>query len=255
VTSPEYVNLSVESADGVSTIVLDRPGHINAYSSEMYREIRRATRAADEDPETSVIVFTAAGTVFGAGGDLHEMLGLLDAHEPGGGVYAFRDDLPFTTIRACRKPTIAAPRGTCVGGGFALATACDLVIAAEGTRMGIPEARVGLIDGLAISTLYGHVPLPALRYLLFTGSLIDATEALRLGMLLEVVPADVLMDRVAQVAREMQACGPTAIEAYKRVLRSYERPDHLDDVMDILVRDPQTADRIRTFFAERGAKV
>jgi enoyl-CoA hydratase len=247
-----FENVRIDSADGVSSIVLDRPGHINAYTTQMYREIRRAVRIADAEPTTSVIVFRAEGDVFGAGGDLNEMLSYLDESEPGGPVFMFRDDLPFQAVRACHKPTIAEIRGTCVGGGFGLATSCDVVVAAEGTRVGSPEARVGLIDGLAISTLFGHMPLPALKYLLFSGSLIDAAEALRLGLVLECVPDERLTDRVNEIAQEFRATSSTAIRVYKRILRSYERPDNLDDVLDILLGDPEIAERIRARFGGHG---
>lgn len=244
----DLVDVHLRAGDGVSTIVLDRKGRINAYSASMYREIRQLVRVADEDPDTSVIVFSAVGEVFGAGGDLHEMLQFLDEGEPGGPTYAYRDDLPFRAVRACHKPTLAVVRGTCVGGGFGLATACDIVIVADGTRMGIPEAKVGLIDGLAIAALYGHVPLPSLKYLLFTGALIDAQEALRLGLVLECVAPDRLDARAREIAQELRSSSSQAIATYKRIFRSYERPDHVDDVMDLLQRDPDTAARIRAFF-------
>ncbi|MBS1676373.1 MAG: enoyl-CoA hydratase/isomerase family protein [Actinobacteria bacterium] len=247
----EFKNLRSDNADGIASIVLDRPGHINAYTTEMYREIRLATRIAEADPEVAVIVFSAAGDVFGVGGDLNEMLEYLDDGPPHERVFRYQDDLPFATIRGCRKPTIAAIRGTCVGGGFGLATACDVVIAAEGTRVGIPEAKVGLIDGLAIARLFAQMPLPALKYLLFSGSLIDAREAWRLGLVLECVPADDLLARAWEVAAEFAATSPAAIRAYKKIFRSYDRPDHLDEMIELLLGDPEAADRMRALVRHR----
>ena len=248
--TPDHINLRVLREGPACVIELDRPGHINAYTTEMYREIRSAVRFADADADTSVIVFRSATEVFGVGGDLGEMLGYLDSDDPDL-AYRFRDDLPFQAVRACAKPTIAAIRGTCVGGGFALATACDLVVAQDGTRLGIPEVKVGLIDGLAIAGLYGHIPLPALKYLLFSGSLIDAAEALRLGLVLESVAEPDFTRRIEELVAELAANSSTAIAAYKRILRSYDRPDHLDDLMAVMTADRETADRLREFFAAR----
>jgi enoyl-CoA hydratase/carnithine racemase len=252
--TPVFINIRLDRAAGRATIVLDRPGRINAYTAEMYREIRSAVRIADADPKTAVIVFRAEGDVFGAGGDLEEMLSFLDAGDPEL-IHQYQDDLPFAAVRACRKPTLAAVRGTCVGGGFGLATACDLVVAEAGTRIGIPEARVGLIDGLAIAALYGHVPLQALRYLLFTGTLIDASEAMRLGMVFDCVPPERFEGRVGEIAAELAASSPDAVAEYKRILRTYDRPDHITDLMAMLTRNPETAGRIRSFFDRpRGSR-
>jgi enoyl-CoA hydratase/carnithine racemase len=250
---PDYQHVQLSSSAGVSTIVLDRAGHINAFNIAMYREIRSALRVADADPATSVILLRAAGDVFGVGGDLKEMLEFLDSDDPDL-KFRYRDDLPFSTVRGCRKPTVAAVRGTCVGGGFGLASACDMIIAERGARFGIPEIRIGMIDGLAIAALHGHMPLPALKYLLFTGTLIDADEALRLGLLLDAVPTDRFEARVEEVCRELTVGSPGAIGAYKGILRSYDRPDHLDAMMQILVEDPGAAVRMRTFFDPRGER-
>ena len=251
-TSDRWENVQLRSAAGVSTVVLDRPGHINAFSSTMYREIRSALRTADADPDTSVILLRAPGDVFGVGGDLQEMLDFLDSDDPDL-KFRYRDDLPFATLRSCRKPTVAAVRGTCVGGGFGLASACDLVVADEDARFGIPEVRVGLIDGLAVAALYGHMPLPALKYLLFTRALIDAREALRLGLVLEVVSGDRFDGRVDELCGQLVERSPSAISAYKRILRGYDRPDHLDEMFEVLTGDPGAAARMREFF-ERPAK-
>jgi enoyl-CoA hydratase/carnithine racemase len=181
------------------------------------------------------------------------MLEFLDSDDPDL-KYQYRDDLPFSTLRECHKPTVAAVRGTCVGGAFGLASACDMIIAERGARFGIPEIRVGLIDGLAIAALYGHMPLPALKYLLFTGALIDADEALRLGLVLDAVPVDRFESRVEEVCRQLTLGSPGAIGAYKGILRSYDRPDHLDAMMEILIEDPGAADRMRTFFDRIGER-
>jgi enoyl-CoA hydratase/carnithine racemase len=249
--APSYKNIRLHSSAGVSTIVLDRRGRINAFTAAMYREIRSALRAADADPDTSVILLRSQGDVFGVGGDLQEMLDFLDSDDPDR-KFQYRDDLPFSTVRACRKPTVAAVRGTCVGGGFGLASACDMIIAERGARFGIPEIRVGMIDGLAIAALYGHMPLPALKFLLFTGALIDADEALRLGLVLDSVETDYFDLRVDDLCSQLAAGSPSAIGAYKRILRSYDRPDHLDVMMDILTGDPGAAGRMREFFDRSG---
>ena len=250
-----FENVRIEHDGAISLLVLDRPGQINAFTSAMYREIRQAVRICDAEPSTTVIVLAAEGEVFGVGGDVHEMLEYLGDDAPDERAFRFRDDLPFGAVRACQKPTIAQVSGTCVGGGLGLATACDVAVVAEGTRMGIPEARIGLIDGLAIAALYGHVTLPALRYLLFSGALIDAAEAVRIGLVLECVPRPALSDRVRELAAQFAASSSRAISEYKRILRSYERHHHLDDMIELMLGDPEVAQRIRERFGAHDGQV
>ena len=125
-------------------------------------------------PTVTGVIIDSASENFAVGGDLKEMLDYLAVDPPSWDLWKFRDSLPFEAIRACRKPTIAVVDGICCGGGFATAISCDFILASPTSRFGTPETKVGLMDGLVAPALYGQVPLPVIKYLLFSGELIDA---------------------------------------------------------------------------------
>jgi enoyl-CoA hydratase/carnithine racemase len=250
-SAQEYDNLSVTSRNGVATITLDRPGGRNAFSTTFYAELRSAIREADVDPEVSGVIIDSESDNFAVGGDLKEMLDYLDTDPPSWDLWKFRDSLPFEAIRACRKPTIAVVDGICCGGGFATAVSCDFVLASPTSRFGTPETKVGLIDGLVAPALYGQVPLPVVKYLLFSGELIDAEYARTVGLVFETHPAETLHDRATQMLGLFAANGAEIIAEYKRSIRSFEQPVNYEDTMRNLYSDHATQDRVRGFFSRK----
>ena len=230
------------------TITLDRPDGRNAFSTEFYAELRSAIREADVDPTVTGVMIDSASKDFAVGGDLKEMLAYLGDGEPSWDLWKFRDSLPFEAIRACRKPTIAVVDGTCCGGGFATAISCDFILATANSHFGTPETKVGLIDGLVAPALYGQVPLPVIKYLLFSGSLIDAEYALRVGLVFEVVAAADIRSRAHAMLELFAANGPDIIADYKRAIRSYEQPVDYESTMRQLYTDTATQERVRGFF-------
>ena len=246
-----YENLRLAMDGGVATITLARPDGRNAFSTTFYAELRSAIRAADVDPEVTGVVIDSASRDFAVGGDLAEMLGYLGPDEGGQvdwDVWGFRDSLPFDAIRACRKPVVAVVDGICCGGGFATAISCDFVLASPASRFGTPETKVGLMDGLVPPVLFGQIPLPLLKYLLFSGELIDAAAAQSAGLVFEVRPAEELTERAHALLARFAANGPEIIGAYKRILRSYDLPIDYEDTMRGLYTDPAIQDRVRGFF-------
>ncbi|WP_020500808.1 enoyl-CoA hydratase/isomerase family protein [Sciscionella marina] len=249
--SPQFEHLQLVVENQVATISLDRAGGVNAFSTAMYREIRAAIRIADSAGDVSCILLRSAKRDFGVGGDLHEMRELLDNGQDVD-LYRFRDDLPYAALRSTRKPTVAAVDGLCVGGGLGIATSCDIVLVGDSARFGVPEVKMGLIDGLAASTLFGHIPRSALNYLLFSGKLIDAREAVRIGLALECVPGAELQARARELAHDVSSTSASAIEQYKRIIRGYERLDNLDDVAELIVKSPEVRARLNDFHARRS---
>ena len=245
-----YEHLRLDVEEGVATLTLDRAGGRNAFSTDFYAEVRDAVRRADVDDAVSCVVFTSAAEDFAVGGDLREMLRYLQGEQPSWDIWKFRDTLPFESIRACRKPTIAAVHGICVGGGFATAISCDFVLSAPDARFGTPETKVGLIDGLVGPALYGQVPLPVLKFLLFSGELVDAEYAFRVGIVFEIHERHKLMPRARELARTFAANGQGIIADYKRTFRSYELPVVYEDTMRTLYTDPATQERVKRFFTE-----
>ena len=193
-------------------LTLNRPEVLNALSADMVTALGAAIDAASADPVVRVIVLAGAGRAFCSGYDLTE-----EAGGEIGGPVAWRDllatDVAVTLkLLDCPKPIIAQIHGYALAGGLELAMACDLVVAADGTRLGEPEIRYGSAPvALLMPYLVGQKKT---RELLLTGDLVDAVEAERIGLVNRVVPADrlaaevdVLADRLARTPSEVM--GPT----------------------------------------------
>jgi enoyl-CoA hydratase len=191
-------------------LVLNRPAKLNALSGELVSALVAAFDAAEADPDVRVIVLEGAGRAFSSGYDLTE-----EAEGPVAGPVAWRALLAVdiaATLRVldCPKPVIAQVHGYALAGGLELAMACDLIVAAEGTRLGEPEIRYGSAPvTLLMPYLIGQKKT---RELLFTGDLIDASEAERIGLVNRVVPVerlaaevDALADRLARTPPEVMA--------------------------------------------------
>ncbi len=193
-------------------LVLNRPAKLNALSGELVDALSAAVEAASADPDVRVIVIEGAGRAFSSGYDLTE-----EAEGDAPGPVRWRELLAVdvaATLRIldCPKPVIAQVHGYALAGGLELAMACDLVVAAEGTKLGEPEIRYGSAPvTLLMPYLIGQKKT---RELLLTGDLIDAAEAERIGLVNRVVPAgrlaaevDALADRLARTPPEV--IGPT----------------------------------------------
>jgi enoyl-CoA hydratase len=189
---------------------LNRPDKLNALDATLVRELTAALDAAEADPDVRVVVLQGEGRAFCSGYDLSEEAGWED-----GGPVAWRDALAVDVAATLRfldspLPVIAQVHGYALAGGLELAMACDLVIAAEGTKLGEPEIRYGSAPvTLLMPYLIGQ---KRTRELLLTGDLIDAVEAERIGLINRVVPpddlaaeVDHLADRLARTPREVMA--------------------------------------------------
>jgi enoyl-CoA hydratase/carnithine racemase len=222
-TSEQASTVRCETADaGIATITLNRPDVMNAISQQMRAELSAAVRAADTDDQVRAILLRGAGDrAFCAGADIREF-------RPPQSVVVARQDragpIWNDLINASCKPTVAAVHGYCLGGGLEIALACDLRIAADDAVFGFPEVRLGIIPGAGgtqrLPRLVG--PGQALR-LILTGQRIDAAEALRIGLVSEVVPRGELTDRALAYAAQLSRGAPRAIEyAKEAILRGSE---------------------------------
>jgi enoyl-CoA hydratase len=205
----EAVLLTERTPWGVR-LTLNRPDKLNALSAELVDALAAAIERATADPEVRVIAMAGAGRAFCSGYDLSEEAAG-DIHGP----VAWRDllaaDVAATLkVLDCPKPVIAQVHGYALAGGLELAMACDLIVAAQGTKLGEPEIRYGSAPvTLLMPYLVGQKKT---RELLFTGDLIDASEAERIGLVNRVVPAehleaevDALADRIARTPSEVIA--------------------------------------------------
>ncbi len=224
-----YENILVEAHDGVAVITLNRPKVLNALNRALLTELDKAVDAIASDTSIRAVILTGAGEkAFAAGADIQE-LAQVSAVE--GQQLALRGQRLFSKIESLRVPVIAAINGFALGGGCELALACTIRIASEPAKLGQPEVKLGIIPGYGGSQrLPRLVGKGAALKLILTGEMITAAEALRIGLVEEVVPADQLMARAGQIARMIAAQAPLAIErSLDAVHNGYDLP--LDEAL------------------------
>ncbi len=208
----ELVHLE-ERTDGVAVITLDNPP-VNALSRALLAELATVARALANNAAVRAVVVTGAGKVFAAGADITEFGGPDEARDIGEHFRA-----AFDAVAAIPRPVIAAIHGVALGGGFELAMACDLRVAADSARIGQPEILLGVIPGAGATQRLARLVGPArAKHLIWSGRQVKADEALALGLVDEVFPAAALHDGALGLASSL-AAGPTmAIALAKRVI-------------------------------------
>ncbi|HWW52150.1 MAG TPA: enoyl-CoA hydratase-related protein [Acidimicrobiales bacterium] len=198
-------------SDGVATLTINRPERRNALSWEVIGLLRTEVARARLDPEVRVVVLTGAGDkAFCAGADLGGMAdgaSFLDLHEGRGELAGLFDDL-----WTLGKPTIARVRGYALAGGFGLALACDLVVAADDAQFGTPEIDVGLWPYMITVPLCRSMPPKKALELMLTGRRVKAAEAEQIGFVTRVVAVEQLDAAVAELARSLAAKSPVVMK-------------------------------------------
>ncbi|MEU6372955.1 enoyl-CoA hydratase-related protein [Streptomyces sp. NPDC046909] len=179
----------------VATVVIHHPAKRNAMTAAMWRSLPELLGTAAADPAVRALVLTGEGGTFCAGADISTLRG---SPEEAQGLAVAAEE----ALAAFPKPTLAAIRGHCVGGGSQLAAACDLRFAEEGSLFGVTPAKLGIVyPASSTRRLVALVGPAAAKYLLFSGELIDAARALRTGMVDELLPEGELDKRVAEFTR------------------------------------------------------
>lgn len=214
-----YDHVVYEKRGHVAVVTLNRPERMNALDSHSHAELTQIFDDFAADPEAWVAIITGAGErAFCAGNDLKAT-----AEASARGAERVNGGSRFAAITrgySCPKPLIAAVNGVAAGGGFEIALACDMVIAADTARFGLPEPRVGLIAGAGgIHRLTRQVPLKQAMGMLLTGRLISAAEGYRLGFVNEVVPPAELMAVAERWAGEILECSPLLVQLTKEAAR------------------------------------
>jgi enoyl-CoA hydratase/carnithine racemase len=210
-----YDHVIYERHGHVAYVTLNRPERMNALDAHSHAELIEIFDDFEQDPDAWLAIITGAGDrAFCAGNDLKAT-----AQASANGERRVGPDARFAAITRgyhCPKPLIAAVNGVAAGGGFEIALACDVVIAADSARFGLPEPRVGLIAGAGgIHRLTRQIPLKQAMGMLMTGRLIDGEEGRRLGFVNEVVPAAQLMEAAERWASEMLECSPLLLQITK----------------------------------------
>ena len=199
-------------------LTLNRADKRNALNRGLITALSEAFQRAREDEAARCVILTGAGPVFCAGMDLAELAESLE--QPREATPVWEDSLRlaklYDLIYTLPNPTIAAVNGAAVAGGAGLVTVCDLALAAPSAKLGYPEVRRGLVAAMVMPHLLRHVGERLARFLLLTGELIDALEALRAGLVNEISsPAD-LLNRADVWARSLAQGGPQALLARPR---------------------------------------
>ena len=203
--------------DTVATVWLDRPP-VNAVHQEMYGEIRDFFRALDAHvPGARAIVLCGRGNHFCAGNDLAEFQTMTPANA---GERMLKVREAFFAIYDAPLPVIAAVQGAALGTGLAIAASCDLVVAADGAKFGLPEVNVGLMGGAKHASRL--VPQSVVRYMHFTGEPLPAEDLRRFGGVLSVVPHDNLLDEAYAVAAKIVRHSPVTLRFAKQSLNAIE---------------------------------
>lgn len=203
-------------ADGIASVTLNRPDKRNAMNAPMLLGLRGAFDELDARRDVRVVVVRGAGPAFCAGMDLREMEAQRGAiGDPDQGVIAI-----LQRVEASPHPTIALVHGDAIAGGCELALHCDLRVAADGARLGMPLARIGLVVPFPLAQKLVEIIGPAAtRQLLFTGRLIDAARAKELGMVHEVVPAADVEKSAYALARTIADNAPLSLAGMKATIQ------------------------------------
>lgn len=186
--------LLLSTEDGVATVTIGNPSRRNAMTLEMWHQLPRLLAALAADPAVRVLVLTGAGDTFCAGADITEFAGPGGPRAPQDAAVAAEE-----ALAAFPRPTLAAVRGFCVGGGCQLAVACDLRFAARGARFGVTPARLGLAYPPSSTRRLAALTSPSTaKHLLFSAELVDEERALRTGLVDEVLAPGELDARVRE---------------------------------------------------------
>ena len=211
-----YATFEIERANRKAVLTFTREDRLNALDRETFRELTAALDELDGDDSVAIVILTGRGRAFVAGADINEYLGItvtdyVEFQRIGRRMY--------DRLEAFRKPTIAAVNGFALGGGFELVLACDLVVAADNAKLGLPEAKLGLLPGgggtQRLTRLVGRNKA---KELLMTGDFITGAEAERLGIVNRVVPAEKALEAAHQLADRILERAPLAVQMAKQLV-------------------------------------
>jgi methylglutaconyl-CoA hydratase len=215
-----YSTLKIEQQHQIATIILTRPEKRNAISSQMIQELLLAFDEAEKLP-VRVVIITGSGKAFCAGMDLDGLKAIASQ--------SFEQNLAdsramaemFYRVYEFPKPVISAVNGAAIAGGCGIATLADFTLAVPEAKLGYSEVRIGFIPALVSVFLRRQIGEKYATDLLLTGRIVDAAEALRIGLITEVVPAEKLLERAHDIAAQLIAASPTSVLRTKWLLHRF----------------------------------
>jgi enoyl-CoA hydratase len=209
-------NVIFQKEGAIAYITINREEALNALNDSIMQDIEEIFDELEYDKQTLVAVITGAGKkAFIAGADVREI------KEAGKGRTAFitKGQQIISKIRTSSKVVIAAVNGYALGGGCELALACDMRIAADNAKFGLPEATLGVMAGYGGTQLLPRLIGPGkAKYIMFSGAMLSAEEAYRFGLVEKVYSSETLMDEVGALAKKIALCGPLSLKGCKRAI-------------------------------------
>jgi enoyl-CoA hydratase len=219
---PDYNNIRVDISESIATVTIDRPAVKNALNLETVQECHAALAELAANADVGVLILTGAGeSSFVSGADINDIRarGLQD------GLAAINSSL-FAALEKFARPIIAAVNGYALGGGCELALACDIRVAADTAKFGQPELGLGIIPGAgATQRLPRIVGMGWAKHLILTGEIIDAKQALEIGLVTAVMPASQLHVRARELGKKILRQGPLAARLAKLALNASSSVD------------------------------
>lgn len=213
----ELKNVILEKEGNVAIVTINRPKALNALNSETLKELDTVVDTLENDQDIYAVIITGAGDkAFIAGADITEMK---DLSTMGGRTFSILGNRVFRRIENLEKPVIAAIHGFALGGGCELAMACDIRIATEKAKFGQPEVGLGITPGFGgTQRLARHVGLGIAKEIIFTGRMVKADEALRIGLINKIVEIEKLMEEAKSMASTIASNAPIAVKLSKAAI-------------------------------------
>jgi len=213
----DYENFLLHVEDQIAIVTFNRPKSFNALSKGLLMEFRELLNELEADESVRVIIFTGAGDkAFVAGADINELHGMSSTDA---WAYSALGQSCLLFLEKMEKVVIAAVNGFALGGGTEVALACDFIIASENTQFGLPEVSLGVMPGFGgTQRLPKAVGIRKARELVYTGERINAIQAMELGMVNRVVPAEELINEAKKVAKRIMVNSFSAVLGCKRAI-------------------------------------
>jgi len=253
----EYQVLKTAVSEGIATVTISRPQALNALNSRFFQEMDSLLVEMSQRGDVKVLIITGEGKAFAAGADIAEMVQKTQAE---GQEFSRAGQRTFRSLELLAKPVIAAVNGFALGGGSELALACDFRIASAKAKFGQPEVNLGVIPGYAATQrLPRLIGLGNALYLLMTGEMIGAEDALRMGLVQKVVEPDQLLPAAMELAKAIASKGPKAVRLVKQVTRKgflmdFEAGSALESETFGSLFENEAAEGMRAFLEKRAPK-
>jgi methylglutaconyl-CoA hydratase len=255
----DYEHLRITRQGFAAIVTLDRPELHNAFNERLIGEIQRAFERLSEAEDIRAVVLQGAGKSFCAGADLNWMRASLDFTHDENIADALKLSDMLRAIDTCRHPVIGRIHGAALGGGAGLTAVCDIAIAAEGTRFGFTEARLGIAPAVISQCVVPKIGQSHARALFLTAERFDAQRALAIGLIHQVVPLDELDAAVTKTLSEIGQNGPAGVRAAKTLARTVTslQPDEARQTTAATIAglrvSPEGQEGIRAFLEKRRA--